>query len=104
MFVVISDCSSGCTGKVARSSIQLCTEARLKLREILDKSDPENDPAMIAWPIVKIGMSYDLEGNRQEAVKHYHQVLDMENGSGAQFMAERRLANPIEAKDPKIGY
>jgi tetratricopeptide (TPR) repeat protein len=79
-------------------------EARLKLGAILDKSDPENDPLMIAWPIVKIGMSYDLEGNREEAEKHYHQVLNMENGSGAQFMAKRCLKRPISVRDPKIGY
>lgn len=79
-------------------------EARSKLKEILKYSDPENDPAMIAWPIVKIGMTYDLEGNRKEAKKYYRQLLGMENGSGAQFMAERCLKKPPEEKDPIIGY
>jgi len=79
-------------------------EARLKLKEILKYSDPENDPAMIAWPIVKIGMTYDLEGNRKEAKKYYRQILEMENGSGAQFMAERCLDKPPKEKAPIIGY
>lgn len=79
-------------------------EARSKLRAILEQSDPENDPAMIAWPIVKIGMSYDLEGERKTAKSYYRKVLAMENGSGAQFMAEKCLDEPPEEKDPMIGY
>ena len=59
---------------------------------------------MIAWPLVKMGMSYDLEGDRKKAIKYYDQVLNMENGSGAQFMAKRMLANPPEKNDPFIGY
>jgi tetratricopeptide (TPR) repeat protein len=79
-------------------------EAREKLGEVLKQSDPENDPAMIAWPIVKIGMAYDLEGNRNEAKKYYYKALSMENGSGAQFMAQKCLDAPPKAKDPIIGY
>jgi len=79
-------------------------EARSKLQEILTLSDPVNDPAMIAWPIVKIGMAYDLEGDRKTAVKYYQKVLDMKNGSGAQFMAEKCLDEPPQGKDPIIGY
>jgi tetratricopeptide (TPR) repeat protein len=79
-------------------------EARSILKMILKKPDPENDPAMIAWPIVKIGMSYDLEGNREEAIKCYRQVLKMKNGSGAQFLAKKLLNKPPKEKDPMIGY
>ena len=79
-------------------------EARSKLMEILNRVDPENDPAMIAWPLIKMGRSYDLEGNRKEATKYYRQVLDMENGSGAQFLAKKLLAAPPKEKDPFIGY
>ncbi|MBC8461709.1 MAG: tetratricopeptide repeat protein [Deltaproteobacteria bacterium] len=79
-------------------------EARARLKMILEKADPENDPEMIAWPIVKIGMSYDLEGNREEAIKYYRQVLKMENGSGAQFLAKKFLNKPPKEKDPMIGY
>jgi tetratricopeptide (TPR) repeat protein len=80
------------------------SEARTKLNEILKLSDPENDPAMIAWPVVKMGMTYDLEGDRKEARKYYQRILAMENGSGAQFMAEKCLDDPPEPKDPTIGY
>ncbi len=79
-------------------------EARSKLESILKQSDPENDPAMIAWPLVKIGMTYDLEGDRESAKQYYHKVLDMRNGAGAQFMAKRCLESPPKEKDPIIGY
>jgi len=80
------------------------TEARLKLEEILKHPDPEHDPAMIAWPLIKQGMSYDLAGNRDRARSYYNQVLAMENPSGAQFVADKLLEDPIEPKDPFIGY
>lgn len=79
-------------------------DARAKLEVILKGPDPLNDPAMIAWPLLKIGMSYDLEGNREEAIKHYHRVLGMENGSGAQFLAKKLLENPLKENDPFIGF
>ena len=80
------------------------SEARSKLREILSEADPVNDPAMIAFPFVKMGMSYDLEGDREKAEKYYRRVIDMENGSGAQFLAKKMLAAPPKEKDPFIGY
>lgn len=79
-------------------------EARSKIRAILDQSDPENDPWMIAWPLTKMGMSYDLENNREEALKYYRRVLDMENGAGAQFLVEKYMDKPPNAKTPFIGY
>jgi tetratricopeptide (TPR) repeat protein len=79
-------------------------EARLKLEEILKHPDPEHDPAMIAWPLIKLGMSYDLAGDRDRALSYYNQVLAMENPSGAQFVADKLLEDPIEPKDPFIGY
>jgi len=78
--------------------------ARSKLQEILSRADPENDPAMIAFPLVKMGMSYDLEGDREEAEKYYRRVMDMKNGSGAQFLAKKLLAASPKEKDPFIGY
>ena len=82
----------------------LYPEARSKLRKILDHPDPENDPTMIAWPLVKIGMSYELENNRDEAKKYYDQVLNMENASGAQFVAKKLLESPLKKGEPFIGY
>ncbi len=82
----------------------LYPEARSRLKKILDHPDPENDPTMIAWPLTKIGMSYDLENNRDEATKYYDQVLNMENGSGAQFVAKKLLESPLKKGEPFIGY
>ena len=79
-------------------------EARSKLKTILTESDPKNDPAMIAWPLIKIGLTFDFEGDRETAKGYYQKVLDMENASGAQFMAEKCLGQCPGKKDPKIGY
>lgn len=78
--------------------------ARVKLQAILDHPDPEADPAMIAWPLMKMGMSYDLEDNRDVAVTYYRKVLDMENGAGAQVLAERFLDRPPVKNDAFLGY
>jgi hypothetical protein len=81
-----------------------CAEARAKLDAILSQTEPEVDPTMIAWPLLKKGMSYDLEENRAQAVVFYEQVLAMENGAGAQFLAEKCLDEPVQKNDPFLGY
>ncbi len=78
--------------------------ARSKLEVILKGADPENDPAMIAWPLLKIGMSYHLEGDRETAIKYYRQIIGMENGAGAQFLAKKYLDGPPRKDDPFIGF
>lgn len=78
--------------------------ARAKLKTILNDPDPLNDPAMIAWPLLKIGMSYDLEGSRAKALEYYKQVSEMENGAGAQFLVKKLLEAPPKPNDPFIGY
>jgi hypothetical protein len=77
---------------------------RSKLEVILKGADPENDPAMIAWPLIKIAISYDLEGNRETATKYYRQIMNMENGAGAQFLAKKYLDSPPKKDDPFIGF
>ena len=79
-------------------------QARSTLEEILKDPDPVHDPAMVAWPLIKIGMSYDLAGDRDQALSYYNRVFKMKNGSGAQFVAEKLLEEPIGPKDPFIGY
>ena len=79
-------------------------KARFTLEKILADQDPLNDPAMIAWPLIKIGMSYDLAGKRDQALDYYNRVFKMKNGAGAQFLAEKLLDGPIKPKDPFIGY
>ena len=79
-------------------------QARNKLEAILSQADPELDPDMIAWPILKKGMSYDLEGKREKALEHYRQVLKMENGAGAQFLAEKCIDEAPKKGDPFLGY
>ncbi|MFC1823729.1 hypothetical protein ACFL9T_13545 [Thermodesulfobacteriota bacterium] len=79
-------------------------QARSKLLEILSQRDPENDPFMIAWPLLKIGMSYDLDGQRDLALQYYEQVEAMENGAGAQFLVEKCRDKAPKQKDPFLGY
>jgi tetratricopeptide (TPR) repeat protein len=79
-------------------------EARSKLQLILMQTDKEDDPAMIAWPLVKIGLTYDFEGDRKTAKTYYRKVMNMENASGAQFMAEKCLDECPGEKDPALGY
>ena len=77
--------------------------ARSKLDAIQSHTDPEKDPFMIAWPLVKIGMSYDLEGRREKALEYYNSILEMKNGAGAQFLAEKYIDKPAEKGDPFLG-
>ena len=79
-------------------------EARLRLVKILKNPDRKNDPSMIAWPLVKIGMSYQLEKANERAEKYYNRVINMKNGAGAQFLAKRLLKKPPSEDDPFIGY
>jgi len=85
--------------------VRLQTEkARSKLDTILSQPDPQLDPLMLAWPLLKKGMSYDVEGNREEAIKYYRKILKMKNGAGAQFLAQRYLDEPVQRGDPFFVY
>ena len=79
-------------------------QARNKLDAILSKADPGLDPDMIAFPILKKGMSYDLEEEREKALEHYRQVLKMDNGAGAQFLAQKCIDAAAKKGDPFLGY
>jgi tetratricopeptide (TPR) repeat protein len=79
--------------------------ARAKFRALLGDPDPIHDPAMIAWPLLKIAMCYDLEQEHEKAKKIYQQILEMENGAGAQFLAKKYLVGaPPSVGDPFLGY
>lgn len=80
------------------------TQAGEKIDLLLVSADPEHDPAMIAWPLLKKGMMYELQGDKNEADKYYNQVLQMENASGAQFIAEKYLKEPLKQGAAAIGY
>jgi tetratricopeptide (TPR) repeat protein len=79
-------------------------QARNKLDAILSKADPVLDPDMIAFPILKKGMSYDLEGKREKALEYYDRVLKMDNGAGAQFLAQKCIDEAPKKGDPFLGY
>jgi tetratricopeptide (TPR) repeat protein len=79
-------------------------EARSLLEAIALRADPILDPSMAVWPLLKIGMSYDLEGRRQRAIEYYNHVFGLENGAGAQFLAEKYLKEPVAKDDPFLGY
>ena len=79
-------------------------QARNRLDAILSQADPELDPDMIAWPLLKKGMSYDLEGKRKTALEFYGRVMKMENGAGAQFLAQKCIDEASKKGDPFLGY
>ena len=79
-------------------------QARSKLDTILSDADPVRDPDMIAFPILKKGMSYDLEKKRETALDYYRQVVNMENGAGAQFIAQKCIDEASKKGDPFLGY
>jgi len=79
-------------------------EARSVLETILDSTDPLSDPAMATWPHLKIGMSYDMEDQREKAIDCYKNILKLKNGGGAQFLAEKYLEAPARKKNLFIGY
>ncbi len=79
-------------------------KARSKLDAILSQPDPESDPLMLAWPLVKKGMSYDLEAKWDEASTYYKKILEMKNGAGAQFLAQKYLDTPAQRGDPFLAY
>ena len=80
------------------------TEARSKLETIMALADPASDPSMVAWPQLKLGMSYDLEAEREKALTYYDRILKLENGAGAQFLAEKYKKKPAKPMDPLLGY
>jgi tetratricopeptide (TPR) repeat protein len=79
-------------------------EAEKYLTSITVIADPKNDPAMVAWPLLKRAMIQDLRGEREEASSLYRRVMEMENGSGAQFLAKRYLKEALKKNDPFITY
>jgi tetratricopeptide (TPR) repeat protein len=79
-------------------------QARTKLDAILAHVNPAEDPGMVAWPLLKKGMSYDLEGQREKALEIYRAILNMENGAGAQFLAEKCISEAPRQGDPFLGY
>jgi tetratricopeptide (TPR) repeat protein len=82
-----------------------CQRARGRFRSLVEDPDPVHDPAMVAWPLLKIAMCRDLEQQREGAKKIYQQILDMENGAGAQFLAKKYLVGaPPRVGDPFLGY
>ena len=68
------------------------------------QTDPLTDPSMVAWPLLKMGMSYDLETQREKALDFYQQVLSLENGAGAQFLAYKYIEEAAKRKNPFLGY
>ena len=62
------------------------------------------DPSMLAWPLLKLGMCNDLEGKREKALEYYEQIIKLENGAGAQFLADKYIRKPVVKTDPFLEY
>lgn len=79
-------------------------DARGLLKTVLARVDPVQDPFMAAFPLVKAGMSHDLQGDREAALDLYERARSMENGAGGQFLAEKYFEQPIHRDDPFLAY
>jgi tetratricopeptide (TPR) repeat protein len=78
--------------------------ARSRLDVILSQIYPSTDPAMVTWPLLKKGMSFDLEGQREKALAYYRRIVKVTNGGGAQFLAEKYINSRVKEKDRFLGY
>jgi len=78
--------------------------ARAKLDLILSGADVSLDRSRAAWPILKKGMSYDMEGRREKALACYVRILDLVPAGGSRFLAEKYIDEPAKARDPFLGY
>ena len=78
--------------------------AESKLASILAQVDPSTDPIMSVFPILKKGMIADIDGDREQALTYYKDILKMKNGAGAQFFAEKFIKEPAKKGDPFLGY
>ena len=78
--------------------------ARSRLDVILSQTYPSTDPAMVTWPLLKKGMSYDLGGQREKALAYYRRIVKVRNGGGAQFLAEKYINSRVKEKDRFLGY
>lgn len=79
-------------------------QARSKFDRILSRGDPSTDPAMFTWPLLKKGMSYDLEGEREKALKYYKKIVKLKCCGEAQILAEKYIKKAINVKNPFLGY
>jgi tetratricopeptide (TPR) repeat protein len=79
-------------------------DARGLLKTVLARVDPARDPFMAAFPTLKVGMSHDLQGDREIALELYERVRSMKNGAGGQFLAEKYMERPIRPSDPFLSY
>jgi tetratricopeptide (TPR) repeat protein len=60
---------------------------------------PHADAVIVARAMLEAGEMFDLLGQRQEAIAHYNQVLQIAPGSDDARAASRRLKRPYESGD-----
>ncbi|MBI3988075.1 MAG: DUF3808 domain-containing protein [candidate division NC10 bacterium] len=55
----------------------------------------------VAWAWTRMGMIYDLQGNREEAKRHYRRALQVDSESLAKDYAKRYLDEPYRGQERK---
>jgi len=68
--------------------------AELKLRQFVENYDSEMDYDLASGRL-RLGMVYDLLGNRTEAINQYQKVIELDNRSSAVLEAKVYLNTPF---------
>jgi len=57
-----------------------------------------HDPRMLAWSHIYLGRIFDIQDNRESALKHYNAALNVgDTAPDTKIAAERGLQKPYEA-------
>ena len=95
--------SSG-SGDQARAAFILARASSLQghMKEALDNFQKtlqlSHDPRMLAWSHIYLGRIFDIQENRESALKHYNAALNVgDSAPDTKIAAERGLQKPYEA-------
>lgn len=67
-------------------------------RRAIDAPTPKRNRWVTAWAWTRSGMIYDLQGDREEAVRRYREALAVETEGLAKEMARRYLEQPYRGR------
>ena len=95
--------SSG-SGDQARAAFILARASSLEghMKEAIDNFQKtlqlSHDPRMLAWSHIYLGRIFDIQENRESALKHYNAALNVgDSAPDTKIAAERGLQKPYEA-------
>ena len=95
---------SGASGDQARAAFILARASSLQghMQDAIDNFQKtlqlSSDPRMLAWSHIYLGRIFDIQENRESALKHYNAALNAGDAApDTRMAAERGLQKPYEA-------